>query len=91
MRGYQKRVVFLENPRSSIFEGAYFIIKDDSDGEPSENIVNEALRIIEENQCAKESLVYAKKNRTPRGFLNFLVFGVGFFSATLIFIGVMLL
>lgn len=86
MRGYQKRVVFLKNPRSDIFEEAYFIIKEDS-GEPvGDGIVNEAKRIINENRKIK-----AKRSRAPRLSERALFFGAGFFSATLIFITVLLL
>ena len=53
MRGCQKRVVFLKNTGSSIFEGAYFILKEDnicqSGGKTECDMVNEASRIIEEN------------------------------------------
>lgn len=51
MRGCQKRVVFLKNTGSSIFEGAYFVLKEDKNGKPCAtegDMVLEASRIIEE-------------------------------------------
>ena len=86
MRGYQKRVVFLKNPESDIFEEAYFIIKGEA-GEPvSDEIVSEAYRIINANK--KET---RKKSRTPRFSYKALFFGAGFFFCMLIFITASLL
>ncbi len=86
MRGYQKRVVFLKNPESDIFEEAYFIIKGDI-GEPvSDEIVSEACRIINKNKKQR-----IKKSRTPRLSERALFFGAGFFFCMLIFITALLL
>ena len=49
MRGYQKRVVYLKNPGSAIFEEAYFIIKESHEADDEKTIIDEANRIIEEN------------------------------------------
>lgn len=53
MRGCQRRVVYLKNTGSSIFEGAYFVLKDDRnicEGKDAVcDMVHEASRIIEEN------------------------------------------
>ena len=58
MRGCQKRVVFLKNTGSSIFESAYFVLKEDSvnKGDPFSytDMVHEANRIIEENLAGKK-------------------------------------
>ena len=51
MRGYQKRVIYLKNTGSSLFEGAYFIMKPDSEKtqKRESEMVDEANRIIKEN------------------------------------------
>ena len=54
MRGCQRRVVFLKNVKSPIFEEAYFILKNDestvkSSKNATRDMVSEANRIIEEN------------------------------------------
>lgn len=57
MRGCQRRVVFLKNTGSSIFEGAYFVLKEDKgrewSGATESDMVHEASRIIEENSVGK--------------------------------------
>ena len=51
MRGCQKKVVFLKNTGSDIFEEAYFVLKSDTDtaNRSEADIIKEANRIIEEN------------------------------------------
>ena len=54
MRGTQKRVVFVKNTGSPLFEGAYFVLKSEknmpkNDKNATRDMVNEANRIIEEN------------------------------------------
>ena len=52
MRGYQKRVIYLKNTGSPLFEEAYFVIKSDGEGRSSKSsttLVQEANKIIEEN------------------------------------------
>lgn len=53
MRGYQKKVVYLKNTGSSVFEEAYFVIKENTETEDCEkeelDLLQEANRIIEEN------------------------------------------
>ena len=60
MRGYKKSVVFLKNTGSSIFEEAYFVLKDKghtTHGAASADMVKEASRIIEESFCKKKGPV----------------------------------
>ena len=83
MRGCQKRVVFLKNTGSSIFEGAYFVIKDENrrdekDGDECDMVL-EASRIIEEN--------FERKGRRTAVHLYYaLSFILGAaFSATVLF------
>ena len=50
MRGYQKKVIFLKNADSDIFDEAYFILKEGILlSVPENDMINEANRIIEEN------------------------------------------
>jgi len=86
MRGYQKRVVFLKNPESDIFEEAYFVMKEKASEPVSDEIVSEAYRIINTNR--KET---KRKSRTPRFSYKALFFGAGFFFCMLIFITASLL
>jgi hypothetical protein len=72
MRGYQKRVIYLKNTGSSLFEGAYFVVKSDKDltYREKEKMVDEANRII------KENFKREKKQETPI-FSYVLAFLVG--------------
>ena len=51
MRGYQKKVIYLKNMESDLFEEAYFVIKDSTGGDSrsTESLIDEANRIIKEN------------------------------------------
>ena len=79
MRGYQKKVVFLKNTGSPIFEEAYFVIKGDilTQNPTTEDMVVEASRIIEEN--------FEKKKRISKKALALytLVFLLGAFISSL--------
>lgn len=84
MRGYQKRVIYLKNTGSSIFEEAYFVIKADEKNNPDkyytgDALIEEANRIIEEN--VKQQL--GKKRKIP-SIKSTAVFAVGFLSAALL-------
>ena len=51
MRGYQKKVIFLKNTGSELFDEAYFVMKCDEKMRffSHATMVSEARRIIEEN------------------------------------------
>ena len=51
MRGYQRRVIFLKNTGSALFEEAYFVMRSDemAEGKSEMDMVAEASRIIDEN------------------------------------------
>ena len=51
MRGYQRRVIFLKNTGSALFEEAYFVMRSEemAEGKSEADMVSEATRIIEEN------------------------------------------
>ena len=61
MRGYQKRVIFLKNTGSALFEEAYFVMRSEemTEGKSEADMVSEATRIIEENFGKR------KKRRMP--------------------------
>jgi len=84
MRGYQKRVVYLKNIGSSVFEEAYFVIKTGAN-ELEENkevpdFINEANRIIE------ESVRPEKKRRGKIGFKETVFFITGFLISSIIYL-----
>ena len=52
MRGCQKKVIFLKNTGSELFEEAYFVVSKlgETVSDTEENMIIEANRIIEENR-----------------------------------------
>ena len=66
MRGCQKRVIFLKNTGSALFEEAYFVMRKEEKTErrSEADMVAEADRIIEEN--------FGKKKRIKFGPLTLL-------------------
>lgn len=56
MRGYQKKVIFLKNTGSDVFDEAYFVLKNDEKRSffSHATMVNEAQKIIEENFGSKK-------------------------------------
>ena len=63
MRGYQRRVIFLKNTGSALFEEAYFVMRSEemTEGKSEADMVSEAGRIIEENFGKRR-----KHRRMPR-------------------------
>ena len=58
MRGYQRRVIFLKNTGSALFEEAYFLMRSEemTEGKSEADMVSEATRIIEENFGKKKKI-----------------------------------
>ena len=73
MRGCQKKVIFLKNVGSPIFEEAYFVLRCDNSSEmkSTEDMICEANRIIEENIGIKRRI------DIKRACLYFLFFTLG--------------
>ena len=70
MRGYQKRIIYIKNVGSEIFEEAYFVVKDGCEGiKTHEKMVDEANRIINENVGKKKRFI----NFSPTVLLSFLL------------------
>lgn len=88
MRGYQKRVIYMKNTGSSLFEEAYFIIRSGSENScaaTEAGMVEEANRIIKENiQCKRGGFIYRFRWHIFTFFigaalsflLSFLIFGL---------------
>ena len=83
VRGCQKRIIYLKNSGSTLFEEAYFIIKNDLRNEEiSEcDMIEEANKIIEESffcederGLVKRAVAFLKRNTLP--FLTGAVIGV---------------
>lgn len=55
VRGYQRKVIYLKNTGSHIFDEAYFVVREDSEGTPASegDMISEANRIIAENFGAR--------------------------------------
>ena len=78
VRGYQRRVVFLRNTGSRMFEEAYFLLREDEGGESytSQDMISEANRIIDENLSEeRENNGFLRKafNIIKRHALSFLI------------------
>ena len=58
MRGCQKKVIYLKNTGSEVFDEAYFVLKSDTDIErrAAGDIIREANRIIDENIGKKKRI-----------------------------------
>ena len=56
LRGCQKKIVFLKNTGSKIFDEAYFVISDKGKESAPHDLIVEANRIIEENVLGKEKI-----------------------------------
>lgn len=84
MKGYQKKVIFLKDTGSHLFDEAYFVVSrrgEEAHIEQSD-MVYEANRIIRESLLDRESRIKGKKKRSGLEF--FLPFFLGA-SITLIF------
>ena len=83
MRGYQRRVIYLKNVESSVFEGAYFIIKP---GVEKVNDTEEPDFIKEANRIIEESVGQIKNKKSIRGLKEGIIFASGFLLSTLAFL-----
>lgn len=70
MRGCQKRIIQVKNMTSSIFDEAYFILRENASAtsQSEGDMVQEAGRIIEENQIT----LRRKRKFLPRHWQSFL-------------------
>ncbi len=76
LRGCQKRIVFLKNTGSKIFDEAYFVISDKESAYAPPDLIAEANRIIEENVLSEEKA--ERGSRVKKIFKNrIVVFSLG--------------
>jgi hypothetical protein len=81
MRGTEKKVLYVRNTESTLFEEAYFILKKDQEPPPHRDMVEEAARIIRREYLPKE------ENAKKRGTLDRLwLFLLGGLFSALIFV-----
>lgn len=90
MRGYQKKVIFLKDTGSHLFDEAYFVVsrKGEEAHVEQTDMIYEANRIIRESLMDKESRIKGKKG-APGSFI--LPFFLGAFITTLSALGVYLI
>lgn len=89
MRGYQKKVIFLKDTGSHLFDEAYFVVSRRGEEAHVEqtDMIYEANRIIRESLMDKETRL--KGRRAKSGFL--LPFFLGAFITLLLALGVYLI
>jgi len=85
VRGCQKKIIFLKNTQSEIFDEAYLVIKDNALYENMNecDMVEEANKIIEENFVFEDTK--SPMNKILGGLKNnILPFAIGFLSGILL-------
>lgn len=84
MRGCQKKVLFLKNTGSAVFEEAYFVLKSDTNTHrcSQRDFIREANRIIDENIGAKRRI---NIKRCIKYVLTF-IFGLAIGALPLLFL-----
>ena len=77
MKGCQRKVIFIKNTGSRIFDEAYFIVSRESEASQikESNLVNEANRIIEDSLDGSEDLDKRSRFRRVADFL--IPFSIG--------------
>ena len=83
VRGYQRRMVFLKNTGSKIFDEAYFVLSEEASALSvgKDDMIEEAKRIVEENLINRDT----GSHRGARG-----VFVTLFKRLPFVFIGVLI-
>ncbi|MBQ8303251.1 MAG: hypothetical protein IJX97_06920 [Clostridia bacterium] len=88
MRGYQRKVIFLKDTGSSLFDEAYFFVSrkgEEAKVEQSDMIL-EANRIIKESLGDKESRLRGEKKFFKKSFL--IPFFLGAFITSILILGI---
>ena len=84
LRGCQKKIVFLKNTGSKIFDEAYFVISDNDNKSTTPDLIKEANRIIEENAFERENKEkYTFISKIFKSRLTAFLLGVAISVATL--------
>ena len=79
LKGCQKKIIFLKDTESNLFEEAYFVIKPEFQNKSEEDIIAEATKI------ANGGFVEKKLSKRNRGALGFFLFSLGVFVGSIIF------
>ena len=88
VRGYQKKVIFLKDTGSHLFDEAYFVVsrKGEEAHIEQSDMIYEANRIIKESLNDKELRIRGEGNKSKSGF--FVPFFLGILITLLIAIGI---
>ena len=78
LKGCQKKIIFLKNTGSSVFDEAYLVIKPDYEEREDFDIVSEATRII------NNSFVGTAKPKKRRGLGSIFLFCAGIIFGAII-------
>lgn len=91
MRGYQKKVIFLKDTGSHLFDEAYFVVsrKGEEAKIDQSDMVFEANRIIKESLKDKELRIRGERGKKKKSFL--FPFLLGAFSMLIIAVSVYLI
>lgn len=91
MRGYQKKVIFLKDTGSNLFDEAYFVVsrKGEEAKIDQSDMVFEANRIIKESLKDKELRIRGEREKKKKSF--FLPFLLGAFSMLIISVSIYLI
>ena len=60
-KGYKRKVVVVRDTKSSLFESAYFVLRENSEGHSVSDMMKEASKIIKEKTAEDECPAYLKK------------------------------
>ena len=89
VRGYQKRIIFLRNTDSRLFDEAYFILRENTERRATKaDMISEANRILSENLRENEPEVCKKARHGLRAGVRA---AIAFISGALTGAGAMLL
>ena len=88
MKGYQKKVIYLKNTGSHIFDEAYFVVSHEG-----ENAVTKSDMVVEANRIIEESLNegYTEKRKHVKGVSFLIPFFLGVLIASAIFAAISIL
>ena len=91
MRGYQKKVIFLKDTGSHLFDEAYFVIsrKGEEAKIDQSDMIFEANRIIKESTKDKESRIIGRNGKIRRYIL--LSFLMGAIASIIALVGLYLI
>ena len=60
-KGYRRRVVVVRDTKSSLFESAYFVLRENTDNHSIRDMISEAKKIVKEKTVEDECPAYMKR------------------------------